>query len=104
MIVMYYSAVFILTNEFEHEKYLFNLSLTLYFLIKCIYFTKKNNDVVMEYLKKLEYKYEEVHSFKKLVDNLKEGIFLVNKKFEIIYKNNTVDKIFGFKASLSKLK
>ena len=56
---------------------------------------KKKHDILRRYLLKLQRKSEEEKSWKQLIDDLQEGIILIDKNFKIQYKNNTINYIFG---------
>ena len=53
-------------------------------LLNC-FLTKKRHDSVQKSLGKLEKKFEEVLSWKRLVQDLPEGIILIDKNFKILY-------------------
>ena len=55
----------------------------------------KKNAIIRSYLDKLQEKFVEERSWKQLIDDLQEGIILINKDFQIQYKNKTLCSIFG---------
>ena len=64
-------------------------------LLLILHLYKKDNDILQQYLEKLQQKFDEEQSWKQLIDDLQEGIILIDKDFQIKYQNRTIDTIFG---------
>jgi c-di-AMP phosphodiesterase-like protein len=62
---------------------------------------KTKDDVLQRYLEKLQKKLDVEKNYKQLIDELQEGIIIIDKKFSILYNNMTANTIFGIEPSSS---
>ena len=61
---------------------------------------KTEEELISTYLTMLDEKFEEIKCWKHILDHLMQGIILISKKFNIIYKNHTSNNIFGIKKDV----
>ncbi len=62
---------------------------------------KTKDEVLQRYLEKLQKKLDVEKNYKQLIDDLQEGIIIIDKKFSILYNNMTANTIFGIEPSSS---
>ena len=97
LLFSYYLLVILLLDDYDHEKYWWFLFILTAILLLILHLHKKDNDILQQYLEKLQQKFDEEHGWKQLLDDLQEGIILIDKDFQILYKNKTICTIFGLK-------
>ena len=88
-------------TEFNHEQsYIIGFSIIVMISIFAHLFKTKDN-VLYGYLEKLQKKLDVEKNYKQLIDDLSDGIIIINEKFEILYNNMTANTIFGGEPSSS---
>jgi c-di-AMP phosphodiesterase-like protein len=102
--IYYFFLVVIFTNDFKQENYVFILAWVTAQFILVGYQFKLKDDTVNKYLEKLQQKLNIDQNWKRTIDNLSEGIIIIDRAFKILYKNSTINKIFGLQNNnLEKL-
>ena len=70
LLFSYYLLVILLLSDFEHEKYWWFLFILTAILLLILHLYKKDNDILQQYLEKLQQKFDEEQSWKQLIDDL----------------------------------
>ena len=95
LFLSFYSINIFVLNDFDHESYyiMMVMELVLYLIIAHIFKTK--NDVLNKYLDKLKKKWNIEQNYRQMINDLQEGIIIIDKKFQILYQSMPVSTIFG---------